>query len=615
MSTSPNTPEQRGYASKLPIALALAGGLLALLGGRVFSASAAATALAAAGVVALLASTALRARRGGALLALPHGLAALALAVPLGISLGGAPDGGATVLLHAGWVALLAVAVPMLVATERAAAAMVVPAANGRGPLRRAAVRGATSGLWLVAVVALNFVVSQRDLKWDLTYFKTTAPSAATQATAAELLEPVEALLFFAAGDEALAEVRPYFDGLAAAAAKLEVRVVDHALEPELARELKIRGNGWIVLRRSGKAGEQATERIEVGERFEQARRALRSLDGKVLAALSRLAKGDRRVALTSGHRERSKTGEREAPEGQRLRKMHDLLDRFAIATRPLGLADGLGDAVPDDVAAVVAVGPRAAFLDEEVASLRRYVAAGGRLLLLLDPRRDDGLEPLLAALGVERRAGVLCAEKSHLRRTFGPADRALVVASGYSTHPIVTTANRNAGRVATVLQAGGALRESSTAARLPGAQVAFPLRTEVDTFLDRDGDFERDDDEKAERLEVVAAVTIPASRPGGRQGRAVVVADGDLVTDALIGNPGNAVLFVDALRWLIGEESVDAMPSDEADVAIEHRRDEDALWFYGTTVVAPLPLLAMAWWMARRRRRRARGGEGARDA
>lgn len=615
MHRTTNGSEKHGYATKLPIALAALGGLFALLGGRVLAASAAAPALAAAGVAALLVSTGLRARRGGTILALPHGLAAAALTVPLGLRLAGGPEGAATTLLHAAWVALLAVAVPTLLATERAAAAMVVGAASGRGPLRRAALRGATSGLWLVAVVALNYVASQRDIKRDLTYFKTTAPSAATLATGAELLEPIQALLFFAAGDEALTEVRPYFDGLAASAGKLEVRVVDHALEPELAQRLKIRGNGWIVLRRSGKEGDQATERIEVGERFEQARRALRSLDGKVLAALSRLAKGDRRVALTSGHRERNKTGARDEPEGQRLRKMHDLLDRFAIATRALGLADGLGDAVPDDVGAVVVAGPRSAFLAEEVSSLRRYVATGGRLLLLLDPRRDDGLEPLLAALGLERREGVLCAEKSHLRRTFGPADRALVVASGYSTHPIVTTANRNAGRVATVLQAGGALRESTGAERLTGAQVTFPLRTEVDTFLDRDGDFERDEGEKAERLEVVAAVTIPASRPGGRQGRAVVVADGDLVTDALIGNPGNAVLFVDALRWLIGEESVDAMPSDEADVAIEHRRDEDALWFYGTTVVAPLPLLAMAWWMARRRRRRARGGDGERDA
>lgn len=581
---------------------------LSLAGGRILAHGPVADAALVAGAAVWGLAAILRVRRAGAVLAAPYAAVAAALAVPAGLAVAGSHD--VSPLIHVAWTALLAVALPVWVALERTAAGMVVAAAVARGPLRRAAVRGATTGFWLIAIVALNWSVSQRDAKWDLTYFKTTRPSETTVAQVQAAGDAVEALLFFGPTDEAWPEVERYFEALAAAGAPLTLRRVDQALEPELARVLKIRSNGWIVVRRRGKEGETATERIEIGETFERARKPLRNLDAKVGRAVARLGEGERRVAFTSGHHERTRAGEPDAPAGQRLGGLYQLLDRFAIATQALGLADGLANGVPEGVGAVVVAGPRAPFLPEERDALLRHVRAGGRLLLLLEPPapagspRDDGLEPLLHALGLARRPGVVCAEKSHLRRTFSPADRGLVVASGYSTHPIVTTANRNAGRVATLFAAGTALQEARESGRIAGAKVAFPLRTGTDGFLDRDGDWTRDADEPLERLELVAAVTLPPAERGGAEGRVVVIGDGDVVTDAVIQNPGNAVLFVDALRWLIGEESVDATPESEEDVALEHRREDDAIWFYGTAFGAPLPLLGVAWWMARRRRR-----------
>jgi hypothetical protein len=44
---------------------------------------------------------------------------------------------------------------------------------------------------------------------------------------------------------------------------------------------------------------------------------------------------------------------------------------------------------------------------------------------------------------------------------------------------------------------------------------------------------------------------------------------------------------------------------SSEEDVAIEHTREEDKVWFYGTTLAAPLPLFALGVWVALQRRKR----------
>ena len=45
--------------------------------------------------------------------------------------------------------------------------------------------------------------------------------------------------------------------------------------------------------------------------------------------------------------------------------------------------------------------------------------------------------------------------------------------------------------------------------------------------------------------------------------------------------------------------------PSEE-DVAIEHSREKDKLWFYATTFAVPAPILGLGLWVARSRRRRA---------
>ena len=82
------------------------------------------------------------------------------------------------------------------------------------------------------------------------------------------------------------------------------------------------------------------------------------------------------------------------------------------------------------------------------------------------------------------------------------------------------------------------------------------------------------------------------------------MVADGDFITDAWIGNQGNAFVLMDALNWLVGEDEVFGPTQTEEDVPIQHTRDEDEAWFYATSFGAPLPLLLAGIWMTRRSRR-----------
>ena len=89
------------------------------------------------------------------------------------------------------------------------------------------------------------------------------------------------------------------------------------------------------------------------------------------------------------------------------------------------------------------------------------------------------------------------------------------------------------------------------------------------------------------------------------------VLADADALSDAAFSNEPNILLFVDAIRWLGGEESFTGALSTTEDVKIEHTKQKDLVWFYGTifarSLAGPRP---RSWcWAGDREESRPRGG------
>jgi hypothetical protein len=267
----------------------------------------------------------------------------------------------------------------------------------------------------------------------------------------------------------------------------------------------------------------------------------------------------------------------------------------------------GLASGVPDDATAVAVLGPRKAFLPEEARTLARYVEGGGHLFALLDPEDQHGLAPLLDALGLEAKPGLLVNAQTFIPRDRTPSDQAMVYSNRYSAHPTVTSASRLSTRTATIVVRGGALAKKDGAR----GNVTLTIRTDPRTWLDLDGDYVFDEGpERKESYAIAAAVAFPQG--GGRgenEGRAVVVADGDFVTDQVLRNLGNVTVVADSLRWLVGEAELPGPPESEEDVKIEHTREEDRLWFWGTIALVPGAVL-LGGLAVVRRTRRGRGGK-----
>lgn len=237
--------------------------------------------------------------------------------------------------------------------------------------------------------------------------------------------------------------------------------------------------------------------------------------------------------------------------------------------------------------------------------------------------------QELAAIVGLTFHGDVLANDKQHVRVRYNDSDRTRIISNSFSSHASVSTLSRNAPRAAIVLFGSGSLEQ------LPGtnAKADFAVRSMTGTFQDKNRNYALDTGaEKAAVFNLGAAVTRPvaaaaakaepkkddAAKPGAdkkpsektdaSEFRAFVLADADALSDFVLAEvPGNQVLLVDAMRWLLGEESVQGLPNTEEDVRIEHTKQADLGWFY--LIIFGIPGLVLGSGLLVSKRSRGRGG------
>lgn len=482
-------------------------------------------------------------------------------------------------------------------------------------PMRRAPriearrVRAATlSGLTLSLAVAycalFTYAAGELDIKADFSYYRTARPSESTRKVAESLTEPVKVTAFFPQLNDVGAEVEGYLRDAARSSPNFQVEVHDRLLVPAVAKEAKVTQDGVIILSRGS-----SRETVTVGADMKTAAAKLKSLDVDFQKSLLKVIREQRTAYLTVGHGELNESPGGTGAEGRSAKNLRKLLESQNYVVKDLGLTQGLGSEIPQDAFLVVVLGPSKAFLPEEVAALGRYADRGGKLLLALDPEAKVDLEPLAAVTDLTWSPPVLATEKNLVRRRFNESDRAILVTSRFSSHASVSTLSKAGQRAPVILPGAAALDKEQGS----DAKVDFVVRSMPDTFADLNGNFAFDKDaEKQSAYNLAAAVSKPASAAsaGDAKGkeapemRAFVVGDADALSDAAFGHEPNIVFALDALRWLGGEESFSGAVATSEDVRIEHTKEKDQIWFWGTSVGAPLVVLAVGLFVTQRKRR-----------
>jgi hypothetical protein len=508
------------------------------------------------------------------------------------------------------WVILLAGSfVPMLFA-ERALF-----------PMRRAdkiewrRVRDAMAGGMTIALAAAYgalfcFVASELDIKADFSYFHTARPSESTRKIAASATDKLKVTAFFPQLNEVGNEVDAYLRDLGRGLPNVQIEVHDRLLVPQLAKDAKVFDDGVVVLER----GTQR-ESISLGTNVENAKPKLKTLDTDFQKSLLKVLRDKRTAYFVVGHGELNDTHPNAQNEGRTGKGMREILEEQNYAIHDLSSATGLGVDVPDDATLVVVLGPKQALLPEEVQSLQRYADRGGRLFMCLDPEPKADLGPLADIVGLTVSSSVLANDRVHMRRRFNDSDRTILATNRFSSHASVSTLSRVASRP--ILFVGAAALDKKAGAD-PALKIDFAVRALPDTFNDENENFKFDSPpERRNTFGLAAAVSKsagappPGSKKRSDEMRAFVLGDADAVSDAALSNDGNVLLVADAVHWLTGEESFAGALSTPEDVRIEHTKQKDLIWFYGTIFGAPALVLGAGLLYTRRIRRTKKSAPG----
>ena len=469
-----------------------------------------------------------------------------------------------------------------------------VLAANPVQVVRRRALEAGFGAVALALAFAwlfpLNYLASQHNQRWDFGYFKTAQPGTSTVALVENLEDPIHGYMFFPVASDVTDEIRTYFDQLNTGL--LTYELVDHALEPELAKDLKVRDNGYLVFVK-GDGDERQIEKVKVGVTFDKAKRQLKQLDSEVQGALLKLARGQRVAYFTMGHGEYYWKSDEEMV--RRISNLKKMLSALNYKVKELGLPQGLGNEVPEDADMVAIVGPETAFMDEEVIALNNFRDQGGSILIALEPDGPD-FAGLLAPLGIEFDGqGNLANDSKFLTRNQRVADRINVFTNKYGTHESVTTLSRNSKVLYLVTPGAGALTENKGAVP-EGGSVTVTVRSLSDSWMDMDGDLKFDEEsEKRQPHTIAMAASGPTVDGSSREEyRVVVVSDATWATDlALPADPsnGNFQFFMDTTNWLVGDDANSGTVNSEEDVKIQHTKEGQGWWFYATSFILPFGL------------------------
>jgi hypothetical protein len=509
--------------------------------------------------------------------------------------------------------------------------------ATGTIDNRRVQTAARTAGtlvLAIAAAAALCFGVEKLDVRRDFSFAAPTTPSQATLSmlessscpaveaatpgddavipTAPSAAGKAEVFLFFERGSTSLGEVRDYFEALEHNGARIQT--LDAAFDPALAKDMKVSKNGTVGFR-CGKR----TESWVLGETREDAQKKLNKLDEEVRTRLGKISKDPSTVYITVGHGERSLDEVAKGGARTSARGLKKLVESLNAKTKKLGIAEGLTKEVPSDAALVLIPGPTSAFLPEEADALAAYVQGGGSLLLLLDPKLPSSehdvhgsLEPLLAAVGVTVGSHEAMNDKAFVKNTNTDADHAFLYSTSFGNHKSVKTLSGARGKAALLfLTAGKVVRREAppSGGPPPGAKkVSLLARTPAQSWEDVNDNRKFDEGSEARAVfDLAAAVEIPAATEGGKEGRALVVGDSDVLADQVVAQDANSMFAYEALLWLMrDDDKLGGGVTSEEDVPIRHTRDEDTLWFYGTILFGPLVcLIGGLIFVGRKRRRR----------
>jgi ABC-type uncharacterized transport system involved in gliding motility auxiliary subunit len=411
-------------------------------------------------------------------------------------------------------------------------------------------------------LVAVNYLGSRQNKRWDLTANQVYALSDQT----VKVLQGLDAPVKFTVFDEELAfeRHRDRLEEYAYHSSNVSTEYVDPVKNPVRANAAKITALGTTL--------------IEYKDRTE---RVTGSGEQDITNALIKAVTGEtRKVYFTQGH------GEKDTASSDRtgFSAIAQALSNDNYAVEKVVLAQA--GSVPADATVLVIAGPQTDFLQPEIDAVKAYVAKGGKVMVLLDPQPDPSApaKPLLNAFlrewAIEPGEDIVL-DASGIGQLLG-TDASVPVAANYPSHPITTgfqlmTAYPLARSIAPV--EGGA--NSRFAQSIVETSAQSWAEKDLVGLAKGGGRVELNADkgDKQGPISLGAAVSAPAADAPAKEpaegaapetstqkpeSRIVAIGDSEFATNSVLGVQGNRDFFLNTVNWLAQQEGLIAIRPKE---------------------------------------------------
>ncbi|HEU5248566.1 MAG TPA: GldG family protein [Thermoanaerobaculia bacterium] len=435
-----------------------------------------------------------------------------------------------------------------------------------RGRAERAGTSAAAIALGIALLIGVNWLGSRHWFRGDWTKTRLYSLSTTTRKLVGGLTKPVRITVFMDRDSRLWTPVSELLARYRALSPKIEVEYLDPKRNPAraeaLVREFGIRQS--TVVFRSGDRKKYVEEDkladYDFAGQMGRGAPEIKAFKGEEAFTSAILAVTEARtprVYFSAGHGEASlDSGER----GRGLAEAKQLLERDNLTVAKW---ESLGkDSVPADADAIVVAGPRTAFLEPEAAALEKYLGAGGRVLLLLDPvlpaagspAPDYALGRILAGQGVKLGNDIVV-DPSNALPLVGAET---VFANRYGVHPIVRALSGEGLPV--ILPLARSVSKAGAAAAAPGTPVVLVETSPEgwgETSLAHLEEQVKKDPQDTPGPVGLAVVVGPAEdeKTPARKPRLVVVGNSRFATNGALENAGNANLLLNSIHWLTGSE------------------------------------------------------------
>jgi ABC-type uncharacterized transport system involved in gliding motility auxiliary subunit len=454
----------------------------------------------------------------------------------------------------------------------------------------------ATSVLVVLGIlVAINYIGSRQNKRWDLTANKQFSLSDQSKNVVAKLDAPLQVLVF--AQEPEFERYQDKLKEYQYISKQVSAEYIDPDKKPSVARQNQIQQYGTIVFNYKGR-----TERVTSDNEQDITNGIIKVVSGQ-----------QKKVYFTQGHGERD-TGSSER-EGYgtiaaALGRENYSVDKLVIAQQ---------GSVPDDAALVIVAGPRTDFFSPEIDALKKYLDKAGKLMLEIDPPDKPDSPPLANLIALAHDWGIdvgndVVVDVSGMGRLIG-TDASVPVAANYPAHPITQRFSfltafplaRSASAVS-----GGV--NGHTAQAFVESSPRSWAETDIKSLL-TSGKVALDESkgDKKGPIAIASAVSATSSappKPGEAadapkpETRVVVIGDSDFAATAGLGIQGNRDLFMNIVGWLSQQENLISIRPKDADdrrITVTATQQANIMWL--SLLIIPATIFGTGvytWWRRR---------------